>query len=112
MERDKNSLVIEIILTKILKIVLKLKITQERYVMQMKTVAHHQPMPSHFPSSAPPRQPPPQLCIAQHEVIWYGIRLWSITVSCPSCVPSQLLLHPQPTRWWVSVRNRRGLDSV
>jgi len=33
-------------------------------------------------------------------------------VSCPSCVPSQLLVHPQPTRWWGGVRSRKGLDSV
>ncbi|KAF1661079.1 putative polypeptide N-acetylgalactosaminyltransferase 8, partial [Aptenodytes patagonicus] len=33
-----------------------------------------------------------------HDVIWYGTFLWSIWVSSPGCVPSQLLVHPQPTR--------------
>lgn len=33
-------------------------------------------------------------------------------VSCPSCVPSQLLVHPQTTYWWDSVRNRKDFDCV
>ena len=35
--------------------------------------------------------------IAEHDVIWYGISLWSLWVSCPGYVPSQDLAHPQPT---------------
>ena len=54
----------------------------------------------------------PQLYIAEHDVIWCGIALWSVEDSCPSCVPSQLLVHPQPTRWWGGVRSRKGLDCV
>ena len=54
---------------------------------------------------------PPAL-YAEHDVIWYGISLWSVGVSSPSCVPSQLLVHPQPTHWWGGVRSRKGLDSV
>lgn len=36
---------------------------------------------------------------ADHDVIWYGygIIIWSMWVSCPRCVPYQLLAHPQPT---------------
>ncbi|KAK4816220.1 hypothetical protein QYF61_013458 [Mycteria americana] len=37
---------------------------------------------------------------AKHDAIWYEIALWAVGVSCPSRVPSQLLVHPQPTRWW------------
>ena len=48
----------------------------------------------------------PQL-YAEHDVIWYGISLWSVGVSCPSSVPSQLLVPPQPARWWGGVRGRR-----
>jgi len=33
--------------------------------------------------------------IAEHDTIRYGMSLWSVGVSCPSCVPSQLLAHPQ-----------------
>ena len=36
---------------------------------------------------------PPAL-YAEHDVIWYGVSLWSVGVSCPGCVPSQLLVHP------------------
>ena len=36
--------------------------------------------------------PFPVAFIAEHAVIWSGISLWSVGVSCPSCVPSQLLL--------------------
>lgn len=32
-------------------------------------------------------------------VIWYGISLWIVWVSCPDCVLSQDLAHPQP-HWW------------
>jgi len=48
----------------------------------------------------------PQLYIAEHDVMWHGISLWSIGVSCPSRVPSQLLGHPQPAPWWGGVRGR------
>ena len=34
---------------------------------------------------------------AERDVIWYGISLWSVWVSCPGSVPSQDLAHPQPT---------------
>ncbi|KAK4829622.1 hypothetical protein QYF61_005749 [Mycteria americana] len=37
---------------------------------------------------------------AEHDAIWYGIALWSAGVSCPSRVPSQLPVPPQPPRWW------------
>lgn len=40
-------------------------------------------------------------------ILWYGISLWSVRGSCPSCVPSQTLAHPQPACWWGSVRNRK-----
>ena len=34
-----------------------------------------------------------------HDVIWYGIALWPVWVSCPGCVPSQLLVPLQPSCW-------------
>ena len=46
---------------------------------------------------------PAALC-AEHDVIWPGISLGSVRVSCPGCVPSQLLVSPQPPRWWGGVR--------
>ena len=50
--------------------------------------------------------------ITEHDVIWYGISLWSAGVSCPGCVPSQSPAHSQATRWWGGVRSREGLDAV
>lgn len=35
-----------------------------------------------------------------------GISLWSFDASCPGCVPSQLLKHPQPTLWWGKKQKR------
>jgi len=54
----------------------------------------------------------PPAFIAERDIIWYGMSLWSFEVSCPGCVLSQLLVHPQPTRWWGCERGRKGLDSV
>jgi len=53
----------------------------------------------------------PPVFIAECDIIWYGTSFWSVGVSCPSCVPSQLLVQPQPTRWWGGVR-KKGLDAV
>ncbi|KAM9304501.1 protein FAM133B isoform 4-T4 [Morus bassanus] len=50
--------------------------------------------------------------IAEHNIIRCGISLWSVGVSCPSPVPSRLLVHPQSTPWWGGGRGRKGLDSV
>ena len=41
---------------------------------------HCHPLPSSSPSPL----------YAEHDVVWYGISLWSVGVSCPVCVPSQL----------------------
>lgn len=49
---------------------------------------------------------------AEHNIIWSGISLWSVGVSCLSCVPSQLLGHPQSAPCWGSPRNREGPDTV
>lgn len=32
--------------------------------------------------------------VAGHNVIWYGISLWPVWVSCRGCVSSHLLVHP------------------
>ena len=36
----------------------------------------------------------------EHDVLWYGIFLWLVWVSCPGCVPSQLLAHLLAGRAW------------
>ncbi|XP_071586248.1 iron-sulfur cluster assembly 1 homolog, mitochondrial isoform X2 [Heliangelus exortis] len=43
--------------------------------------------------------------LSARDVIWYGISLWSVGISCPSCVPSQLLVHPSPAAG--GVRNKK-----
>ena len=35
-----------------------------------------------------------------HEVLWYGISLWLVRVSCPGHAPSQLLVHLLTGRAW------------
>jgi len=42
----------------------------------------------------------PPAFVAEHDIVWYGISLWSVGISCPGCVLSQLLVHPQTTHWW------------
>ena len=46
---------------------------------------------------------------AEHDIIWCGISLWSVGVSCPSHIPSQLLVGPQPTHWWGRVKVEKTL---
>lgn len=41
----------------------------------------------------------PLVFMAEHDVRWCGISLWSVGFSCPSCVPWQPLACPQPTHW-------------
>lgn len=31
-----------------------------------------------------------------HDIIWYRISLWLIRVTCPCCIPSQLVIYSQP----------------
>ena len=61
-------------------------------------------------SEHPPFLLPPAL-YAEHVVIRCGIPLWSHGVSCPGCVPSRLLVAPQPSLCWGRVRSRKGLDA-
>ena len=57
-------------------------------------IAHHpltnaQPVPEQrLPASFSP------ILYTEHDVIWYGISLWPVWVSCPGCVPSQRLVPP------------------
>jgi len=38
--------------------------------------------------------------------------LWSAGIRCPSCVPFQHPVHPQPTCCWSGARSTKGLDSL
>jgi len=58
------------------------------------TTAHH-PLTDVQPALEQWSQPlvySSSLC-TEHEVIWYGIPLWPVWVSCPGYGPSQLLVH-------------------
>lgn len=42
-------------------------------------------------------QPVPLSFYIKHGVLWHGVALWSIQVSCPVYVSSQLLVALQPS---------------
>lgn len=45
--------------------------------------------------------------IAVHGDVSYRLSFWPSQVRCPSCVPSQLLAHPQPIHWMGVGREQR-----
>ena len=47
-----------------------------------------------------PSQPTPPGLHTGHDVLWYGISLWLVQVSCPGYAPSQLLAHLLAGRAW------------
>ena len=65
-------------------------------------IAHHVPTDAQLVPEqqyAPPPPPTPPSLYTGHDVTWYGIPLWPVGVSCPGCVPSQLLVPLQPSCW-------------
>ena len=59
---------------------------------------------------SPPQPAAPSLYTG-HDSAWYGIPLWPVWVSCPGCVPSQLLVPLQPS-CWLGMRSWKILDLV
>ena len=56
--------------------------------------------PAHSWAAIPaPQLTPPSLYI-EHDVIWYGISLWPVWVSCPGYAPSQFPVHLLSSRAW------------
>ena len=77
------------------------------------SLTHHQrtdaqPVPRQWPT---PARFPLSL-YAEHDIVWYGISLWPAWISCPGCVSSQLLVHPQPPRCQGSMRGWKVLNLV
>lgn len=66
----------------------------ESQAKQIQTIAHYQATDT----QTVPEQLSPSLC-AEHDATWYRASLWSVEVSFPSWVPSQLLVHSQFTCW-------------
>ena len=60
----------------------------------------------------PPSSFSPQSLLLEHDAIRHGTSPWSAGVSCPGCVPSQLLVHPQPAHWQSGGRSSKGLDAM
>ena len=57
--------------------------------------------PAHgCPSSDPPLLANSPSLYTEHDVLWYGISLWLVQVSCPGHAPSQLLVHLLAGRDW------------
>lgn len=48
----------------------------------------------------------PYTLYAEHDARQCGISHWSVVVSCPVCVLSELPEHPQPTHWWGKEQKR------
>ena len=61
-------------------------------------IGHH-PLADAHPVSKQ-QQPPPasslQFYSFSHDVVWYGVSLWPLWVSCPGYVPSQLPVPASP----------------
>ena len=60
--------------------------------------AHH-PL-THAQAAIHPSQPTLSSLYTEHDVLWYGISLWLLWVSWPSCAPSQLLARLLGGRAW------------
>lgn len=48
--------------------------------------------------------------ITEFGVLWSGLFLWAVGVSCPSCIPSQPLAHS--THWGDKLGKKCGLDAL
>lgn len=62
---------------------------------------------SHWAKAALANLPSTTSFITENNVIQYGTSLWSVGVSCPTSVPCQILVHPQPTHWWGNMKHKR-----
>ena len=83
---------------------MRIKIKELEYTKQVmhNTVAHRSQADAQLVpeqrSALPPWPIPPSLYTG-HDITWYRIPLWPVWVSCPGCVPSQLVVPLQPSCW-------------
>ena len=61
-------------------------------------IAHH-PL-TNAQAEIHPSQPTPPCLYTGHYILWYGISLSLVQVSCPGYAPSQLLVHLLAGRAW------------
>lgn len=69
-------------------------------------------MPSQSPSNGYFAKTRAPVFIAEHDVTWHGIALWSAGVGCPGSVASQALAHPQPLCSRGQSERQRQLDAL
>ena len=63
--------------------------------MMHSAIAHHPPIDAQLVPEQRSPAPTPRSSYTGHDVPWYGTPLWPLWVSCPGCVPSQLLVPLQ-----------------
>ena len=83
---------------------MKRNITKKREIKPKKRQVMHNAIAHHPLTDARaairPSQPTPPSLYTGHDVLWYGISLWLVQVSCPGYAPSQLLAHLLAGRAW------------
>ena len=67
------------------------KITPKKRQVMHNAIAHHTLTDAR--AAICPSWPTPPSLYTEHDVLWYGISLWLVQVSCPGYAPSQLLVH-------------------
>ena len=77
---------------------------KKRQVMH-NAIAHH-PL-TDVQAAIRPSWPTPPSLYTEHDVLWYGIPLWLVQVSCPGYAPSQLLAHLLAGRAWETEKSLR-----
>ena len=105
---DKNGLITKVkwnIIITVIIIVMKGNITTKKREIKPKkrqvmhnAIAHH-PL-TDARAAIRPSQPTAPHLYTEHGVLWYGIPLWLVQVSCPGSAPSQLLAHLLAGRAW------------
>ena len=76
----------------------KREITPKKRQVMHNAIAHH--LLTDARAAIHASQPTPPCLYTGHDVLWYGISLWRVRVSCPGSAPSQLLAHLLAGRAW------------
>ena len=75
---------------------------KKRQVMH-NAIAHH--LLTDARAAIHPSRPTLPSLYTEHDILWYGISLWLVRVSCPGRAPSQLLVHLLAGRAWESEKS-------
>ena len=77
---------------------MKRNITTTKKKRQVMHNAHH--LLTDAQAAICPSWPTAPSLYTGHDILWYGILLWLVQVSCPGRAPSQLLVHLLAGRAW------------